>query len=144
MAALVDALADLRATDPEAAEVVRRRHGLDAAGDEETLEQIGERLHSTGRALCREAVRLAYKRGVRAMQASTGAVLPNAQDEASTTTTTTPALRRSTATTRPPRPPMRPLRPAVVYAMRSAPPPTPTYDNAPGDPEAWTAAAMVF
>lgn len=134
MAALVDALADLRTTDPEAAEVVRRRHGLDAAGDEETLEQIGERLHSTGRTLCREAVRLAYKRGVKAMQVSTGAVLPEAQDEAPTTTP-----RRS------PRPPMRPLRPAVVHAMRSAPPPlTTTYDNAPGDPEAWTAAAMVF
>jgi len=147
MAALVDALANLRATDPEAAEVVRRRHGLDAAGDEETLEQIGERLHSTGRALCREAVRLAYKRGVKAMQASTGAVLPDAQDEASTTT---PALRRPTAaaaaaaTARPPRPPMRPLRPAVVHAMRSTPLPAPAYDNAPGDPEAWTAAAMVF
>ena len=140
MAALVDALADLRTTDPEAAEVVRRRHGLDAAGDEETLEQIGERLHSTGRALCREAVRLAYKRGVKAMRASTGAVLPEEQDEAPTT----PALHRPvTALT--PRPPMRPLRPAVVHAMRSAPPTTtPTYDNAPGDPEAWTAAAMVF
>ena len=140
MAALVEALADLRATDPEAAEVVRRRHGLDAAGDEETLEQIGERLHSTGRALCREAVRLAYKRGVKAMQASTGAVLPDTQDEAPTTTTTT--------TTRPPRPPMRPpmrpLRPTVVHAMRSTPPPAPAYDNASGDPEAWTAAAMVF
>lgn len=133
MAALVEALAALRATDPEAAEVVRRRHGLDAAGDEETLEQIGERLHSTGRALCREAVRLAYKRGVKAMQVSTGAVLPEAQDEAPTTTP-----RRS------PRPPMRPLRPAVVHAMRSTPPPAPAYDNAPGDPEAWTAAAMVF
>lgn len=148
MAALVEALAALRATDPEAAEVVRRRHGLDAAGDEETLEQIGERLHSTGRALCREAVRLAYKRGVKAMQASTGAVLPEAQDEAPTTTT--PAIRHSTATAaaaataRPPRPPMRPLRPAVVHAMRSTPLPAPAYDNAPGDPEAWTAAAMVF
>lgn len=144
MAALVEALAALRATDPEAAEVVRRRHGLDAAGDEETLEQIGERLHSTGRALCREAVRLAYKRGVKAMQVSTGAVLPEAQDEAPTTTPTTPAIRRSTVTARPPRPPMRPLRPAVVHAMRSTPPPAPAYDNAPGDPEAWTAAAMVF
>lgn len=139
MAALVDALADLRTTDPEAAEVVRRRHGLDAAGDEETLEQIGERLHSTGRTLCREAVRLAYKRGVKAMRASTGAVLPEEQDEAAS-----PAPRRPVAV-HAPRPPMRPLRPAVVHAMRSAPPPlTPAYDNAPGDPEAWTAAAMVF
>ena len=142
MAALVDALADLRTTDPEAAEVVRRRHGLDAAGDEETLEQIGERLHSTGRALCREAVRLAYKRGVKAMRASTGAVLPEEQNEA--TSLATPTLRLP-VTPRAPRPPTCPLRPAVVHAMRSTSPlPTPAYDNAPGDPEAWTAAAMVF
>lgn len=78
MSGLLDALATLRESDPEAAEVVRRRHGLDAAGDEETLEQIGERLHSTGRALCREAVRVAYKRGVKAMQALAGVTMPDA------------------------------------------------------------------
>ena len=84
-------------------------------------------------------MRLAYKRGVKAMRASTGAVLPEEQDEAAS-----PAPRRPVAV-HAPRPPMRPLRPAVVHAMRSTPPSATTaYDNAPGDPEAWTAAAMVF
>jgi hypothetical protein len=126
--------------------VVRRRHGLDAAGDEETLEQIGERLHSTGRALCREAVRLAYKRGVKAMRASAGAVLPEGQDMSTLRHLTTPSAPRPPIVHRDVKPEnMRPLRPAVVHAMRSTPPPTtPTYDNAPGDHEAWTAASMVF
>lgn len=144
MERLLTALAALRTTDPEAAEVVRRRHGLDAAGDEETLEQIGERLHSTGRDLCREAVRVAYKRGVKAMQVLAGvASLPILGETGDAPATTAadddediagPARRRHSV--------FRPLRPANVRVILAAPPAT--YDNAPGDPEAWTAAAMVF
>ena len=146
MSGLLDALATLRETDPEAAEVVRRRHGLDAAGDEETLEQIGERLHSTGRALCREAVRVAYKRGVKAMQALAGVTMPDAAPSPATTPTHPiddaddipgPSRHRHSV--------LRPLRPVDVRVILAAPPvPVPTYDNAPGDPEAWTAAALVF
>lgn len=142
MERLLTALATLRTTDPEAAEVVRRRHGLDAAGDEETLEQIGERLHSTGRDLCREAVRVAYKRGVKAMQVLAGvASLPILGETGDAPATTAddddiagPARRRHSV--------FRPLRPANVRVILAAPPAT--CDNAPGDPEAWTAAAMVF
>lgn len=141
MGRLLDALAALRTTDPEAAEVVRRRHGLDAAGDEETLEQIGERLHSTGRELCREAVRVAYKRGVKAMQSLAGvSSLPLLEAPAAPLLTDDPddipgpSRQRHSA--------FRPLRPAVVRVILAAPPVT--NDNAPGDPEAWTAAAMVF
>ena len=140
MSGLLDALATLRESDPEAAEVVRRRHGLDAAGDEETLEQIGERLHSTGRALCREAVRVAYKRGVKAMQALAGVTMPDA--------TTTPAIDDADDIPGPSRhrhSVLRPLRPVDVRVILASPPvPVPAYDNAPGDPEAWTAAALVF
>ena len=142
MERLLTALAALRTTDPEAAEVVRRRHGLDVAGDEETLEQIGARLHSTGRDLCREAVRVAYKRGVKAMQMLAGvSSLPLLGETGDAPATTAddediagPTRRRHSV--------FRPLRPANVRVILAAPPAT--YDNAPGDPEAWTAAAMVF
>jgi hypothetical protein len=149
MGRLLDALEALRTTDPEAAEVVRRRHGLDAAGDEETLEQIGERLHSTGRELCREAVRVAYKRGVKAMQSIAGvsslpllgapampASLPPAPALPADDPDDIPGPSRQRHSV------FRPLHPAVVRVILAAPPVT--NDNAPGDPEAWTAAAMVF
>ena len=137
MSGLLDALSTLRESDPEAAEVVRRRHGLDAAGDEETLEQIGERLHSTGRALCREAVRVAYKRGVKAMQALAGVALPDATAPTHAIDDDIPGPSRHRHSV------LRPLRPADVRIILAAPP-VPAYDNAPGDPEAWTAAALVF
>jgi len=59
-----EALAALHRDDPEAAEVVRRRRGLDGLGEEEALEAIATTgLVSTGRAICRESVRQLQKRG---------------------------------------------------------------------------------
>jgi hypothetical protein len=59
-----DALTDLRKQDPEAAEVIRRRRGLDGLGEEEALESIASTgLTCTGRAPCRESVRQLQKRG---------------------------------------------------------------------------------
>ena len=59
-----DALDDLRRHDPEAAEVIRRRRGLDGLGEEEALESIASTgLTCTGRAICRESVRQLQKRG---------------------------------------------------------------------------------
>jgi len=58
------ALDDLRRHDPEAAEVIRRRRGLDGLGEEEALESIASTgLTCTGRAICRESVRQLQKRG---------------------------------------------------------------------------------
>jgi len=58
------ALDDLRRQDPEAAEVIRRRRGLDGLGEEEALESIASTgLTCTGRAICRESVRQLQKRG---------------------------------------------------------------------------------
>lgn len=69
MAALLAALERLRATDPEAAEVVRRHHGMDALGDPETFDGIAARpLHCTGRTRCREGIRQAYERGKSALK----------------------------------------------------------------------------
>ena len=58
------ALDELRRMDPEAAEVIRRRRGLDGLGEEEALESIAAAgLTCTGRAICRESVRQLQKRG---------------------------------------------------------------------------------
>ena len=58
------ALDDLRRHDPEAAEVIRRRRGLDGLGEVEALESIASTgLTCTGRAICRESVRQLQKRG---------------------------------------------------------------------------------
>ena len=86
----VAALEAVRAADPEAAEVVRRRHALDRLGDPETLEEIAAApLQSTRRELCRESVRKAYVRGTRAMQAViAGGVLPALLPAAATSTKT--------------------------------------------------------
>lgn len=141
-AATLAALASLREADPEAAEVVRRRHGLDGVGDGETLEDLAARpLLSTGRTLCRESARKAYKRGVAHLRAHAGASLPaglfagppvdpGADDDGS-------AARR-------PHGPFRPRRPARVVAHVS--PQRPRDDHAPGPegPEAWVSAAMSF
>lgn len=71
------ALTDLRKHDPEAAEVIRRRRGLDGLGEEEALESIAATgLTCTGRAICRESVRQLQKRGeaVLRRRAATGPV----------------------------------------------------------------------
>ncbi len=58
------ALDDLRRHDPEAAEVIRRRRGLDGLGEEEALESIAATgLTCTGRSIGRESVRQIQKRG---------------------------------------------------------------------------------
>lgn len=58
------ALDELRAADPEAAEVIRRRRGLDGLGEEEALESIAATgLTCTGRTIGRESVRQIQKRG---------------------------------------------------------------------------------
>lgn len=58
------ALDDLRRADPEAAEVIRRRRGLDGLGEEEALESIAATgLTCTGRSIGRESVRQIQKRG---------------------------------------------------------------------------------
>jgi hypothetical protein len=58
------AMEELRKVDPEAAEVIRRRRGLDGLGEEEALESIASTgITCTGRAICRESVRQLQKRG---------------------------------------------------------------------------------
>lgn len=58
------ALDELRRDDPEAAEVIRRRRGLDGLGEEEALESIAATgLTCTGRSIGRESVRQIQKRG---------------------------------------------------------------------------------
>src|SRR6185503_807617 len=145
--ALLTALESLRLADPEAAEAVRRRHGLDASGDPETLEEIGECLRSTGRTLCREAVRVAYKRGMKAIKATAAGMLPaelfegEDGDTASTADATNlPVLTASSSRRRWRAPRVRPDA-RVTYASPS------TTRDASGsyvDPEAWAPAAMAF
>lgn len=65
------ALERVRARDPEAAEVVRRRHGLDGAGEPETFEALAaEPLRCSGRRLCRESLRKLYVAATREMAAT--------------------------------------------------------------------------
>lgn len=76
MAALLAALESLRLADPEAAEVVRRRHAMDGLGDPETLEEIAAApLRCTGRSRCREGVRQAYERGKAVLRTAAPALL---------------------------------------------------------------------
>lgn len=146
-AATLAALASLRAVDPEAAEVVRRRCGLDGVGDGETLEDLASRpLSSTGRVLCRESARKAYKRGVDHLRAHASASLPaelfaapvaGTVDDDDSPADIAPSVRR-------PHGPFRPRRPSQVVTHVS-PPPRARDDHAPGmDSEAWAPAAMAF
>ena len=58
------ALDELRCADPEAAEVIRRRRGLDGLGEEEALESIAATgFICIGRSIGRESVRQIQKRG---------------------------------------------------------------------------------
>ncbi len=66
---MLSALEQVRVADPEAAEVVRRRHGLDG-GEPETYEEIAATgLACTGRYPCRESVRKLYVSATKAMEA---------------------------------------------------------------------------
>jgi hypothetical protein len=70
------ALDELRCADPEAAEVIRRRRGLDGLGEEEALESIAATgLTCTGRAICRESVRQLQKRGEAVLRRRAAAVV---------------------------------------------------------------------
>jgi len=65
------ALERVRARDPEAAEVVRRRHGLDGAGEPETFEALASApLRCSGRRMCRESLRKLYVSATREMAAT--------------------------------------------------------------------------
>ena len=145
-AATIAALTALRAADPEAAEVVRRRHGLDGVGDGETLEQVIARpLASTGRTLCRETARKACKRGLAFLQAYAAEHVPVGLfsgppvdlDAESDDDVPAPPARR-------PHGPFRPRRPAVVHAHVSAPRAPNDDATAHEEPGAWVPAAMVF
>lgn len=66
---LLGGLQSLLTADPEAAEVVRRRHALDGLGDPETLDDIASApLRCSARALCRESIRKAYARGIASLK----------------------------------------------------------------------------
>ena len=68
-AILLSGLQSLLTVDPEAAEVVRRRHALDGLGDPETLDEIAASpLRCSTRALCRESIRKAYTRGIASLK----------------------------------------------------------------------------
>lgn len=157
--ALFTALESLRAADPEAAEAVRRRHGMDASGDPETLEEIGERLRSTGRVLCREAVRVAYKRGMKFIKSHASSTLPaemfeaaeEGDGETASSATELPVLTASSTRRRWRAPRVRPdVRPTTSSTAASSPATSPAFvptHDAPEstyDPEAWAPAAMVF
>ena len=65
----LEALAKVRHEDPEAAEVIRRHHGLESF-EEESLEDISKApLLSSGRRLCRESIRLLEVRGTARLKA---------------------------------------------------------------------------
>lgn len=100
---LLRALEDVRQDSPEAAEVVRRRHGLDG-GDPETFEGIAESgLVCTGRMPCRESVRKMYAAATKRMEAAVQAGLEAAaagDDMAEEAATTPPPVIMSEATMR--------------------------------------------
>lgn len=69
------ALERVRERDPEAAEVVRRRHGLDGAGEPETFEALAAApLRCSGRRMCRESLRKLYVAATREMAATAAAL----------------------------------------------------------------------
>ncbi len=142
-AATLAALASLRAIDPDAAEVIRRHHGLDTIGDGETFAEVVSRPLASGRTLCRMTASNLYKRGLAHLQAFASSVgfataptlAPDDPDEVHLP----PRL---------PHGPFRPLRPSTIVLM-VATPHDPTRDDdahAPEsfDPEAWAPAAMAF
>lgn len=96
-AAAYAALERVRARDPEAAEVVRRRHGLDGAGEPETFEALAAApLRCSGRRLCRESLRKLYVAATKVM-ARTAPAMDAASDAPvslprGAPTTTSPAL----------------------------------------------------
>lgn len=122
--ALLAALEALRRTDPEAAEVIRRRHALEDLGEGETLEAIASAplrctAATTPRTLCRESIRKAYERGCKALRASLGvaagvSLFSAAPSPAAVEEWQAPVSRR-------PHGPFRPRRPSNVATTHAAP-----------------------
>lgn len=122
---LLAALETLRRADPEAAEVIRRRHALDDLGEGETLEEIASvpMRCAPHRQLCRESIRKAYERGRKAIRRALGATTcatlfdsPQHADAAITEEWQAPAPRR-------PHGPFRPRGPSSTVTTFSAPRP---------------------
>jgi hypothetical protein len=138
-AILLSGLQSLLTVDPEAAEVVRRRHALDGLGDPETLDEIAAApLRCTARALCRESIRKAYTRGIASLKrAAAGETLARHDGEMKD------EYEYDFAGTyrRRPHGPFKPMRPANVSAMVAAPRETP---HAAEDFGEWGGALMVL
>jgi hypothetical protein len=142
-AILLSGLQSLLTVDPEAAEVVRRRHALDGLGDPETLDEIAAApLRCTARALCRESIRKAYTRGIASLKrAAAGETLARhdceMKDEYEYDFAGTYRRR--------PHGPFKPTRPENVSTMVAAPYETPhTAEDFDAWGEAVSAAALVF
>lgn len=125
--AALSALAALRGSGergdhrgPEAAEVIRRHHGLDSMHEDrsgaggESFASIAETgLVCTGRRLSKEALRKIYNRGLAAMRAHLEGhplTLGDADDD------------EDFAVPHPPRSPFRPLAPPIVVPQTATPP----------------------
>lgn len=134
--AVLGGLAALRAQGPrgaEAAEVVRRHHGLDHVGEDgtsTTAGPVGESFASIGatglraalapgeapRVLTKEAVRKTYQRAVSALQDIARGLMPDWASEAAEPAASAPP------TPPPPHPIPGHSRPPVTYATMTAPP----------------------
>lgn len=116
-AILLGGLQSLLTADPEAAEVVRRRHALDGLGDPETLDEIAAApLRCSARALCRESIRKAYTRGIASLKrAAAGETLARHDDDGATTMEDEHDF--AGAYRRRPHGPFKPTRPANVSTI---------------------------
>lgn len=119
-AILLSGLQSLLTVDPEAAEVVRRRHALDGLGDPETLDEIAASpLRCSTRALCRESIRKAYTRGIASLKrAAAGETLARHDGDV---TAMEDEHDFAGAYRRRPHGPFKPTRPANVSTMVAAP-----------------------
>jgi len=152
---LLAALEALRAVDPEAAEVIRRRHALDDLGEGETLEAIASApLRCTAgtphasRILCRESIRKAYERGCKVIRRNLGASATASLFGASPAVASAAVEEWQAPAPRRPHGPFRPRRPSAVVTMHAAPlalesPPHTAEDFGEWDATV-SAAAMVF
>jgi len=116
-AILLSGLQSLLTVDPEAAEVVRRRHALDGLGDPETLDEIAASpLRCSTRALCRESIRKAYTRGIASLKrAAAGETLARHDD--SDAAATMEDEHDFAGAYRRPHGPFKPMRPANVSTI---------------------------
>ena len=149
---LLAALETLRLADPEAAEVIRRRHALDDLGEGETLEEIASMPMRCAphRQLCRESIRKAYERGRKAIRRALGATASATLFDGPQTadTSAVPAEEEWQAPVpRRPHGPLRPRRPASTITTFASPPPAAplaTAEDFTAWGEAMSDAAMMF